>query len=461
MRCPGTQAPPWRARGILVRGVRVLDPGVLGMRVLGMRVLAVRVLGRRVPAGRWVPGRRWRRSGGPLLIAASSLLAVAAGSPAAGGPSPSGAAPPALAMLAPPRPGLPPTVDPAGGSSPSTAPARRLLPADVLVVSDHPLPAGAAAKVRGLPGVRAAEPVEAARVRVNGSLAAVLGVDPSAFRRFAAKPTAMDTTLWSNVANGAIAVSYTMGREAKLPTGSTVEVAGQTPETLQVGGLGTVGIPGVDAVVSHAVARSLGFPAGNALVISAPGASLPALRKRIKAAVPRTATVEMLVVPAARATGGNPGAAGAATTPGAVGTSGLLSSAQLTALLKAAMSRVGMPYVWGAAGPTAFDCSGLVQWSLAQAGVAMPRVAADQARTGPAVPVSRLQPGDLLFYRTDPTAPAYISHVAIYLGKGLMIQAPQPGMDVQIVPVALGSGFAGAVAVAPAIAAAAAANPLG
>jgi cell wall-associated NlpC family hydrolase len=102
-----------------------------------------------------------------------------------------------------------------------------------------------------------------------------------------------------------------------------------------------------------------------------------------------------------------------------------------------------------------------VQWSLAQAGVVMPRVAADQARTGPAVPVSRLQPGDLLFYHTDPTAPDYISHVAIYLGKGLMLQAPQPGMNVQIAPVALGGGFAGAVAVSPAVAAAAAANPLG
>ena len=420
-----------------------------------MRVLAVRVLGRRVPVGRWVPGRRLRRSAGPLLIAAGSLLAVAAGSPATGGPSPSGATPPALAMLAPPRPGLPPTVDPAGGSSPSAAPARRLLSADVLVVSDHPLPAGAAAKVRGLPGVRAAEPVEAARVRVNGSLAAVLGVDPSAFRRFAAKPTAMDTTLWSSVANGAIAVSYTMGREAKLPAGSTVEVAGQTPETLQVGGLGTVGIPGVDAVVSHAVARSLGFPAGNAIVISAPGARLSTLKSRIKAAVPAGAAVELLVTPASRATGGSPATAGSAAT------GGLLSPAQAAAFLKAALSRVGMPYVWGAAGPTAFDCSGLVQWSFAQAGIAMPRVAADQARTGPVVPVSQLQPGDLLFYHFDPTAPGYISHVAIYLGKGLMLQAPQPGENVEVVPVDLGSGFAGAVAVSPTMAAAAAGNPLG
>ena len=57
------------------------------------------------------------------------------------------------------------------------------------------------------------------------------------------------------------------------------------------------------------------------------------------------------------------------------------------------MSRQGMPYVWGAAGPTSFDCSGLVQWSFAQAGIVMPRVAADQALSGPAVPVSQLAAG--------------------------------------------------------------------
>jgi cell wall-associated NlpC family hydrolase len=117
-----------------------------------------------------------------------------------------------------------------------------------------------------------------------------------------------------------------------------------------------------------------------------------------------------------------------------------------------------MPYVWGAAGPTSFDCSGLVQWSFAQAGVTMPRVAADQALTGPAVPVSQLQPGDLLFYHTDPTAPTYISHVAIYLGNGWMIQAPEPGKDVEVVPADFGNEFAGAVRVNPAQAAAVAAQ---
>jgi cell wall-associated NlpC family hydrolase len=125
----------------------------------------------------------------------------------------------------------------------------------------------------------------------------------------------------------------------------------------------------------------------------------------------------------------------------------------LGTMLQAAMSRKGLPYVWGAAGPGSFDCSGLVQWSFAQAGIVMPRVAADQALSGPAVPVSQLAAGDLLFYHTDPTAPGYISHVAIYLGNGWMIQAPEPGMDVEVVPAAFGSEFAGAVRVSPAEAA--------
>ena len=128
-------------------------------------------------------------------------------------------------------------------------------------------------------------------------------------------------------------------------------------------------------------------------------------------------------------------------------------AAALDTMLRAAMSRKGLPYVWGAAGPASFDCSGLVQWSFAQAGIVMPRVAADQALSGPAVPVSQLQPGDLLFYHTDPTAPGYISHVAIYLGNGWMIQAPEPGLDVEVVPADFGSEFAGAIRVSPAEAA--------
>jgi peptidoglycan DL-endopeptidase CwlO len=424
----------------------------LGVRWPG-RTLGEPAQGTRSAGGR--PSRTWL----PVLGAAATLLAMAAGWPAgaraASVPaSGAGVAEPARTLA-----GSALVMVPGGAGAEPVAPLRHRLPADLLVVSPGPLPRGAATAVRRLRGVRAAETVEAARVRVNGKFAAVLGVDPSGFRRFAAKPTASHSALWRSVAAGDIAVSFTMGRQAKLPAGSMVKVEGRQLEMLRVGGLGTVGIAGIDAVVSHAVARSLGFPVNNAIVISAPHAKLSALKKRVKAAMPAVAVVEQLVVPASPATSGSAGSGGTAAGSGSTGA--LLTPVQVTAFLKAAVSRVGMPYVWGAAGPTSFDCSGLVQWSLAQAGVVMPRVAADQARTGPAVPVSRLEPGDLLFYHTDPTAPGYISHVAIYLGKGLMIQAPQPGMNVEVVPVALGSDFAGAVDVSPAVAAAVAASPVG
>jgi cell wall-associated NlpC family hydrolase len=235
-------------------------------------------------------------------------------------------------------------------------------------------------------------------------------------------------------------------------------------QSLRVAGFGTVGIGGVDAVISRAEARTLGFPAGNAIVVSAPHERVAALVRQIKSRMPRGAVVESLVTTSAQGTPAAAGVAGSSLAAGTVASANgrtALSTAELVAMLKAAASRVGYPYVWGGSGPTTFDCSGLVQWSFARAGVVMPRVAADQARTGPAIPVSQAQAGDLLFYRTDPTAPDYISHVAIYLGKGLMIQAPEPGEDVQIVPVALGSEFAGVVRVSPAIAAQVAAAPMG
>ncbi len=340
-----------------------------------------------------------------------------------------------------------PAAFPRPAATPKVAPLHGLRQADLLVVAPFTLSSQVRAAVSQQPGVTSAEPLEAARVTINGSPQAVLGVDPSTFRAYAAGPTAASNPLWQGVAGGGVAVSYTMGTLDKLSLGGGLTVTGRQPEHLRVVAFGTVGIGGVDAVVSDAVARSLGMPAANAIVVSAPPASLPALVNDIKRVLPRGASVEPLVsVTAQPSAAGLP--AGSVSTAG-----GAMTAAELTAALRAAESRQGLPYVWGAAGPSSFDCSGLVQWSFAQAGVRMPRVAADQARTGPAVPASQLQPGDLLFYHTDPTAPGYISHVAIYLGNGWMIQAPQPGMNVQIVPANFGSQFAGAVRVYPQLAA--------
>jgi peptidoglycan DL-endopeptidase CwlO len=335
----------------------------------------------------------------------------------------------------------------------AVAPLRKLLAADLLVVGPRTLPAGVLRAIRRLRGVSDAELLDAARLKLDGRFVAVLGVNPSTFRAYAAAPTARSTALWQNVADGGIAVSYLMGKQEKLPLGQTVRVTGATTEALAVGGFGTVGIGGVDAVVSDKVARSLGMPAGNAIVISAPRARLSVLMRQIAVALPRSATVTALVAQAA--TRGLPVTAGSAGGVGITPGDGPgLSVAQTRAFLTAALSRVGRPYVWGGSGPGVFDCSGLVQWSMRQAGIVMPRVAVDQAQTGPRITLSELAPGDLLFYHTDPTAPTYISHVAIYLGNGMMEQAPEPGMDVQVVPAVLSGDFAGAVEVFPRVAAA-------
>lgn len=117
--------------------------------------------------------------------------------------------------------------------------------------------------------------------------------------------------------------------------------------------------------------------------------------------------------------------------------------AAAAAAIAAATTQLGTPYVWGAAGPHTFDCSGLVQWAYAQAGVVLPRVAADQWNAGPHPGLAQLAPGDLLFWATDPSDPSTIHHVAIYLGGGNMIAAPHTGDVVRVQPVYL-TGFVGA-----------------
>ena len=97
--------------------------------------------------------------------------------------------------------------------------------------------------------------------------------------------------------------------------------------------------------------------------------------------------------------------------------------------LAAAMSRRGDPYVWGAAGPGEFDCSGLVVWAFAQEGVTLPHYTGDLWNSGVHIPRSDLEPGDLVFFFSD------ISHVGIYLGNGLMIDAPDFGEVVRVEPV--------------------------
>jgi cell wall-associated NlpC family hydrolase len=109
--------------------------------------------------------------------------------------------------------------------------------------------------------------------------------------------------------------------------------------------------------------------------------------------------------------------------------------------LQAAITREGDPYVWGAAGPGQFDCSGLVVWAYAQEGIALPHYTGSLWNSGMHVARSDLEPGDLVFFFAD------ISHVGIYLGDGMMIDAPDFGVPVHVEPV-YWSAYVGAVRIA-------------
>jgi cell wall-associated NlpC family hydrolase len=106
--------------------------------------------------------------------------------------------------------------------------------------------------------------------------------------------------------------------------------------------------------------------------------------------------------------------------------------------IQAAEGELGVPYVWGGSSPSGFDCSGLVMWSYAQAGISLPRTSGAQYAATTHIPLADIQPGDLLFYGPDGS-----EHVAMYVGGGSMIEAPYTGASVWITGVRTGNGFAG------------------
>ncbi|MGW4050073.1 NlpC/P60 family protein [Streptomyces sp. NPDC004779] len=117
------------------------------------------------------------------------------------------------------------------------------------------------------------------------------------------------------------------------------------------------------------------------------------------------------------------------------------ATGRATAAISFARAQIGKPYIWGATGPSGYDCSGLTQAAWRAAGVSLPRTTYTQINAGRRVSRSELAPGDLVFFYSG------ISHVGLYIGGGQMIHAPRPGAPIRIAPIDE-MPFAGATRVA-------------
>lgn len=114
--------------------------------------------------------------------------------------------------------------------------------------------------------------------------------------------------------------------------------------------------------------------------------------------------------------------------PRDAGSTAAAPNSRAAAAISYAYDKLGSPYVWGATGPDAFDCSGLMQAAYRSAGISLPRTTYAQIDAGQRIPRSELRPGDLVFFYSS------ISHVGLYVGNGQMIHAPNPSAPVRLAP---------------------------
>ncbi|MDQ6836756.1 MAG: hypothetical protein M3137_00035 [Actinomycetota bacterium] len=191
---------------------------------------------------------------------------------------------------------LPPLPKPKG-ALPSVAALSAIRPVDAIVTLPTTItPTQVAALIR-LPGLSAVEEVDTGTVTLSGTSAVTLGVDPGTFRQFTPKVTASEDELWRYVAGGALASSYQAAASRSLLLGNEVTItpAGGSlaPTTAWLGALASLGLPGVDLVVSHAYSDRLGLVPDSGLVVSAPKMDPHALLAGLTSLLPG-ADVELL-----------------------------------------------------------------------------------------------------------------------------------------------------------------------
>jgi len=170
-------------------------------------------------------------------------------------------------------------------------------------------------------------------------------------------------------------------------------------------------------------------------------ASLAAFRAQAAAVVPQPVTPAPAVTPVTPAPAVTPVTPAPAVTPANPVVHAVGSAASIA--VQTALAQVGKPYVYGAAGPDSFDCSGLTMYAYAAAGISLPHYTGAQYGVGRHVAESDLQPGDLVFFGPN------LGHMGMYIGNGQIVHAPHSGDVVKVVPLAgyFQQNYAGAVRV--------------
>ncbi|MGW0856515.1 NlpC/P60 family protein [Streptomyces sp. NPDC002690] len=239
----------------------------------------------------------------------------------------------------------------------------------------------------------------------------------------------------------ALQLLLTSDPDQYLERSSYVEMAGDR----QAGAISGIRrqITGIDQVRARAEDESA--------VLAAREAELARHKKKITSSLADARELLHTLTAAERAAyADSTGATGATGSTGSTGSTDATSStpgpvaapdSRAAQAVAFAYGALGKPYVWGATGPSAYDCSGLTQAAWRAAGVSLPRTTYTQINAGQRISRSQLAPGDLVFFYSG------ISHVGLYIGDGKMIHAPRPGAPIRIAPIDE-MPFAGATRVA-------------
>ena len=168
---------------------------------------------------------------------------------------------------------------------------RKIISPDLLVIEPSGLSARQLARLAAAAGVRQVVSADGAAIKLNGHRVNVLGVNPGQFRSWTPLATATDQRLWTALGQGRFVTSPTLAGQRKLHPGTAYPITGARAEQLTFGGSASLGISGIDALVSSRASAQLGLVPGVLALVSAPGAGMGRLTKAVRRITGQSATL--------------------------------------------------------------------------------------------------------------------------------------------------------------------------